>query len=353
MRKYLVTGGAGFIGSCFVLASVKNGYKVLNLDKLGYSGNLMNLEELSGNPDHTFVQGDIGDADLPRRLLRAFQPDAVINFAAESHVDRSILDPESFARANVLGACSLLGAVLEWWKELPIPAAENFRFLHISTDEVYGSLGAHDPAFTENTPYAPNSPYSASKAAGDHFVRAFHETYKLPTIITNCSNNYGPRQFPEKLIPLSILRLLAGEHVPVYGAGENIRDWLHVEDHCAALELALQQGTPGQTYNIGGNAERRNIDLARALCLLLDELRPSPAGAHARLIRFVTDRAGHDFRYAVNAGKIESELGWKRAHSFESGLRETVNWYLDHPHWLEAAQSGAYQEWTRRQYLNR
>ncbi|MDR2051086.1 MAG: dTDP-glucose 4,6-dehydratase [Deltaproteobacteria bacterium] len=349
-KKYLVTGGAGFIGSCFVLGAVSRGTATLTLDKLCYSGNLLNLLSLKDNPLHRFERGDIGDFSFILSLLEDFRPDALINFAAESHVDRSILAPEDFVRTNVLGTHSLLAAVLAWWKKLPAGAAEKFRFLHVSTDEVFGSLRAGEPAFTESTPYAPNSPYSASKAASDHFARAYHATYGLPVLITNCSNNYGPRQFPEKLIPLVIARAMRRESLPLYGNGENIRDWLHVEDHCAAIKLVLNRGTPGETYNVGGQAERRNIDVVRTVCSALDELRPHPDGPYAGLIRFVADRAGHDFRYAVNSAKIERELGWKRKFGFEQGLRETVLWYLENPDWLAAVQSGAYRDWIRKNY---
>lgn len=352
-KKYLVTGGAGFIGSAFVLGAVKSGKKVLNLDKLTYSGNLMNLEEISANPLHRFVHGDIGDKPLLKQLLAEFQPDAVVNFAAESHVDRSILDPDSFVRTNVLGTTTLLQSALEWWKKLPAEKAASFRFLHVSTDEVFGSLKTGDPAFTESTPYAPNSPYSASKAASDHFARAYHETYGIPVLITNCSNNYGPRQFPEKLIPLVIL--CAGQKLPlpVYGNGQNIRDWLHVEDHCSAIELVLERGRAGQTYNIGGNAERKNIDVVKAICAALDHSLPDQEGPYERLITFVTDRAGHDFRYAINSSKLENELGWKRAYNFEDGLAGTVNWYLKNGPWLAAVQSGEYRKWLDMNYGSR
>lgn len=352
-KRYLVTGGAGFIGSAFVLGAVRAGKEVLNLDKLTYSGNLMNLREISRNPLHRFVQGDIGDRDLVGRLLEEFRPDALVNFAAESHVDRSILDPESFARSNVLGTCALLQASLEWWRTLPEERAGAFRFIHISTDEVFGSLRADDPAFTESSPYAPNSPYSASKAASDHFARAYHETYGLPVIITNCSNNYGPRQFPEKLIPLVILRAVQKLPLPVYGTGQNVRDWLHVADHCAAVELVLERGRAGETYNIGGNAERRNIDVVKAVCAILDSARPDPEGSYERLITFVADRAGHDFRYAIDSSKLEGELGWRRAYNFEDGLADTVRWYLDNEPWLAAVQSGEYRQWLDLNYGSR
>ena len=351
--RWLVTGGAGFIGSCFVLDALRLGVSVLTLDKLTYSGNMLNLSAAEHNPLHRFIRGDIGDAALLRGLLEEFQPDALINFAAESHVDRSILAPDDFIQTNALGTHKLLQASLDWWKKLPPGQAASFRFLHISTDEVFGSLRPGEAAFTESTPYAPNSPYSASKAASDHFTRAYHATYGLPTLIGNCSNNYGPRQFPEKFIPLIISRLLAGEEIPIYGAGENIRDWLHVEDHCAALRLILAQGAPGLSYNIGGRAERRNIDVARAVCALMDELAPGRDGPHARRIRFVGDRAGHDFRYAVNSSRLEQGLGWRRVYEFEQGLKASIVWYLENHAWLQAALSGAYREWTELNYGKR
>jgi dTDP-glucose 4,6-dehydratase len=356
-KLYLVTGGAGFIGSCFVLGLVKGGRAgVVTLDKLTYSGNPHNLDSLAGNNRHRFAPGDIGDAGLVSRLLREHEPDCIINFAAETHVDRSIADPAPFVQSNVAALCMLLGASLEWWKTLSPAKAAAFRFLHISTDEVFGSLGPGDPAFTEETPYAPNSPYSASKAASDHFARAFHETYGLPVIITNCSNNYGPRQFPEKLIPLAILNALSGRPIPIYGSGENIRDWLYVEDHCAALELVLERGRPGQTYNIGGKSEKSNLEVIRTLCALLDEARPERklgSAGHAGLITRVKDRPGHDFRYAINCGKIERELGWRPALSFEAGLRRTLDWYLNNRAWLEQVQSGEYRRWLEHNYKNR
>ncbi|MDL2314281.1 dTDP-glucose 4,6-dehydratase [Desulfovibrio sp. OttesenSCG-928-C14] len=352
--KYLVTGGAGFIGSAFVLQSItQNNRKVLNLDKLTYSGNPHNLESVQDDPLYSFVQGSIGDRALLAGLLREFKPDAIINFAAESHVDRSIVDPEPFVRGNVTELCALLGVTLEWWRDLPAGPKAAFRFLHISTDEVFGSLGPEDPAFTEATPYAPNSPYSASKAASDHFVRAFHETYGLPALITNCSNNYGPRQFPEKLIPLLVLNALSGKALPIYGQGDNIRDWLHVEDHCAAVELALQKGRVGQSYNIGGETELTNLEVVRRVCAVLDKLRPDDAGPYERLIRFVQDRAGHDFRYAINCAKVKEELGWSRAWDFERGLAQTVAWYLDNGPWLEQVQSGEYRNWISQYYAGR
>lgn len=350
---HLITGGAGFIGSCHVLQTRAAGIPVLTLDKLTYSGNLANLDSLRDDPGHVFVQGDIGNAELVSHLLRTHRPSAIINFAAESHVDRSILDPEAFIRTNVLGTTSLLRCALAYWQSLNPSEQRDFRFLHVSTDEVFGSLGPDDPAFTEQTPYAPNSPYAASKAASDHLVRAFHETYGLPVLITNCSNNYGPRQFPEKLIPLLIRNALARAPLPIYGTGENVRDWLHVDDHCAAIARVLEAGRPGRSYNIGGRAERGNLEVARAVCALLDEERPHAAGPYADLITFVADRPGHDWRYAMNCERIENELGWRARHSFASGLRETVRWYLDNADWLEAVQSGAYRQWLETNYARR
>lgn len=350
---HLITGGAGFIGSCHVLRTRAAGIPVVTLDKLTYSGNLANLASLAGDPDHTFVQGDIGNSELVAHLLRTHRPAAVINFAAESHVDRSILDPEAFVRTNVLGTTALLRCVLAYWRSLKEEEQRHFRFLHVSTDEVFGSLGPEDPAFTEHTPYAPNSPYAASKAASDHLVRAFHETYGLPVLLTNCSNNYGPRQFPEKLIPLLVRNALDRAPLPIYGTGENVRDWLHVEDHCAAIARVLEAGTPGRSYNIGGRAERNNLDVVRAVCAILDEERPHADGPYADLITFVTDRPGHDWRYAMNCDRIERELGWQPRHSFDSGLRDTVRWYLDNAEWLEAVQSGAYRQWLETNYARR
>ena len=350
---HLITGGAGFIGSCHVLRTRASGTPVVTLDKLTYSGNLANLAPLNGDADHVFVQGDIGNSELVAHLLRTHRPAAVINFAAESHVDRSILDPEAFVRTNVLGTTALLRCVLAYWRSLTAEEQQRFRFLHVSTDEVFGSLGPEDPAFTEHTPYAPNSPYAASKAASDHLVRAFHETYGLPVLLTNCSNNYGPRQFPEKLIPLLVRNALDRAPLPIYGTGQNVRDWLHVEDHCAAIARVLEAGTPGRSYNIGGRAERNNLDVARAVCAILDEERPHADGPYADLIRFVTDRPGHDWRYAMNCDRIERELGWRPRHSFDSGLRDTVRWYLDNGDWLEAVQSGAYRQWLETNYAGR
>lgn len=348
----LITGGAGFIGSCQVLLARQRGFRVVNLDKLTYAGNLENLAALRQDPEHIFVRGDIGNAELVDYLLRAYAPDAVLNFAAESHVDRSIVDPEAFVRTNALGTAALLRTVKDWWRCLDAPRQRTFRFLHVSTDEVFGALQPDDPPFTEATPYSPNSPYAASKAASDHLVRAFHETYGLPVLLTNCSNNYGPRQFPEKLIPLMVCNGLAGRPLPVYGRGANIRDWLHVEDHCTAILRVLEAARPGASYNIGGRAERSNLDVVQTLCVLLDELAPATQ-PHAKLIRFVTDRPGHDFRYAMNCAKIERELGWKPAHDFTSGLRATVRWYLENPAWVEHVQSGAYRQWLAANYDGR
>ena len=352
MKTVLVTGGAGFIGSCYVLSRRTAGERVVNLDKLTYSGNIGNLASLDGDAEHIFVRGDIGDALLLRQLLHHYQPDAVINFAAESHVDRSIHDPDAFVRTNVLGTCTLLRGVLEWWKELSEERRNAFRFLHVSTDEVYGTLRPGEPAFTETTPYAPNSPYSASKASSDHFVRAYHETYGLPTLITNCSNNYGPRQFPEKLIPLVILNALSGKPLPIYGTGENIRDWLHVEDHCEAIVAVLEKGAPGECYNIGGHSERANIDVVRSICRILDKLRPT-AAPYEKQITFVADRPGHDLRYAIDAAKIEQKIGWVPRRRFEEGLRETVGWYLENTAWVENIQSGEYRQWLETNYSGR
>ncbi len=351
---FFVTGGAGFIGSCFVIQRVRSGDRVINLDKLTYSGNLENLEEIKNTSNSVFVRGDIADEHLVRTLLERYQPDAVINFAAESHVDRSILNPDVFVTTNVLGTEILLRVVKRWWENLDEDKKNKFRFHHISTDEVFGTLSIDDPAFTEETPFAPNSPYSASKASSDHFVRAYHETYGLPTVITNCSNNYGPRQFPEKLIPLMTLNALAGKSLPIYGTGENIRDWLHVEDHCNAIYEVLTKGRVGQTYNIGGKAERNNLFIVNKICEILDDLRPRSDGkSYKEQITFVKDRLGHDLRYAINCSKIEKELGWKPKHNFEDGLKETIQWYLDNEGWVRNIQSGEYQKWIERNYKER
>lgn len=353
MATLLVTGGAGFIGSCYVLTRCAAGDTVINLDKLTYSGNPENFASLSGNPRHIFVHGDIGNAELVEHLFKTHQPNAVVNFAAESHVDRSIIDPEAFVRTNVLGTCTLLRTAKVWWNGLDADKKAAFRFLHVSTDEVFGALQPGDPAFMETTPYSPNSPYSASKASSDHFARAFHETYGFPTLITNCSNNYGPRQFPEKLIPLVTLNALARKMLPVYGTGSNIRDWLHVEDHCSAIQRVLEAGRVGQTYNIGGNSERTNLQVVHSICDVLDSVRPSGEGPYADLIKFVTDRPGHDFRYAINCAKLSSELGWHPTHTFEEGLRETVLWYLDNEAWVKNVQSGDYRSWMQANYAGR
>jgi dTDP-glucose 4,6-dehydratase len=323
----LVTGGAGFIGSNFVLSALAaTGEPIVNLDKLTYAGNLRNLGALQGDARHTFVHGDICDRALVAELLARHRPRAVVHFAAESHVDRSISGPAAFVQTNVVGTFALLEESRLYWEKVSNPG--DFRFLHVSTDEVYGSLGPRDPAFRETTPFAPNSPYAASKAAADHLVRAYHHTYGLPTLTTNCSNNYGPHQFPEKLIPLVIRQALAGEPLPVYGDGKNVRDWLYVGDHCDAVRLVLEKGKPGETYNIGGESERANIDLVHTLCGLLDKMRPRARGRHADLISFVKDRPGHDRRYAMDIAKIRRELGWAPRESFESGLERTVRWYL-------------------------
>ena len=339
----LVTGGAGFIGSNFVLSAIAGtGEPIINLDKLTYAGNLANLTALRGDGRHVFVQGDIGDRELVRKLLAVHRPRAILHFAAESHVDRSIHGPGDFVQTNVVGTFSLLEEARAYWSALSLADKDAFRFLHVSTDEVYGSLGPLDPAFTEATAYRPNSPYSASKAAGDHLVRAYHHTYGFPTLTTNCSNNYGPYQFPEKLIPLVIHNALAGRPLPVYGDGLNVRDWLYVLDHCEAIRLVLARGVPGEVYNIGGNAERRNIDLVRLLCGLLDELKPRGRGKYADLITHVADRPGHDRRYAIDGRKIARELGWRPAESFESGMARTVRWYLDNEAWTtEVARRAA------------
>ena len=350
----LVTGGAGFIGSNFVLDWLAASREpVVNLDALTYAGNLHNLDSLRGNAQHVFVQGDIADRPLLDRLLAEHRPRAVLHFAAESHVDRSIHGPGDFMRTNVLGTFSLLEAVRAHWNTLEGEARSAFRFLHVSTDEVYGSLAPGAAAFDEKHPYEPNSPYSASKAASDHLVRAWHHTYGLPVLTTNCSNNYGPYQFPEKLIPLVIANALAGKPLPVYGDGMQVRDWLYVGDHCSAIRTVLASGRVGDTYNIGGWNENPNITIVQTLCALLDELRPSPQGSHARLITHVADRPGHDRRYAIDARKIHRELGWRPAETFDSGIRKTVQWYLDHADWVANVQSGGYRAWLARNYAAR
>ena len=348
----LVTGGAGFIGANFVLDWIANGDEpVVNLDKLTYAGNLYNLDSVQGNPRHIFVQGDIGDTALLERLLAEHQPRAIVNFAAESHVDRSIHGPEDFIRTNVVGTFKLLAGARQYWQALPAIKKEAFRFLHVSTDEVYGTLSATDPAFTEDNRYEPNSPYSASKASSDHLVRAWHHTYGLPVLTTNCSNNYGPLHFPEKLIPLMIVNALAGKNLPVYGDGMQVRDWLYVRDHCSAIRRVLEAGRLGETYNVGGWNEKPNIEIVNTVCALLDELRPRADGqSYKTQITYVTDRPGHDRRYAIDARKIERELGWKPAETFDTGIRKTVQWYLDNPEWVAQVQSGAYREWVQKQY---
>jgi len=351
----IVTGGAGFIGSNFVLQWLEQEKRdVVNLDRLTYAGNLGNLASLQGNTRHHFVAGDICDRPLVAQLLQEFRPSAIVHFAAESHVDRSIVGPEEFVRTNVNGTFALLEEARQYWLNLGDEQKNLFRFLHVSTDEVYGSLGPADAPFSETSRYAPNSPYAASKAASDHLVRAYFHTYGLPTITTNCSNNYGPHQFPEKLIPLMILNALKGEPLPVYGNGENVRDWLYVGDHCQGIRLALQKGNSGETYNFGGCSERRNIDLVHTLCTVLDELLPqSRFIPHRGLIKFVTDRPGHDWRYAVDISKSSRELGFSPVESFESGLRKTVAWYLKNRAWVETVTSGSYRDWIDLQYRDR
>ena len=351
-KEILVTGGAGFIGSNFILqwlAAEKT--PVANLDKLTYAGNPANLESVEDDPHYKFIQGDICDRALVVDLLEKHKPRAIVHFAAESHVDRSIRGPEDFVRTNVIGTFSLLEEARAYWSLLSQDEKRAFRFLHVSTDEVYGSLAPDDRAFSEATPYAPNSPYSASKAASDHLVRAYHHTYGLPTLTTNCSNNYGPYQFPEKLIPLVILNALNGKSIPVYGDGRNIRDWLFVGDHCDAIRTVLARGTVGQTYNIGGGNEQTNLEIVNSICSILDEMRPhDPIIPHSKLITFVADRPGHDRRYAMDARKIERELGWKPRETFESGIRKTVEWYLSHQPWIEDVTSGSYRQWIATHY---
>jgi dTDP-glucose 4,6-dehydratase len=350
----LVTGGAGFIGANFVLDWLATvGEPVVNLDALTYAGNLRSLASLQGDARHVFVQGDITDRPLLDALFASHRPRAVVHFAAESHVDRSIHGPAAFVRTNVEGTFTLLEAARAHWIGLPAAEKERFRFHHVSTDEVYGSLNATEPAFTESHPFAPNSPYSASKAAADHLVRAWHHTYGLPVLTTNCSNNYGPLHFPEKLIPLMIVNALAGRPLPVYGDGMNVRDWLYVGDHCAAIREVMARGRVGETYNIGGCNEMPNIEIVHAVCALLDELHPDAAGSHARLITYVKDRPGHDRRYAIDARKIERELGWRPAETFATGIRKTVQWYLDHADWVADVQSGAYRDWVAANYAAR
>jgi len=351
----LVTGGAGFIGANFVLDWLaQSAEPVINLDKLTYAGNLENLASLEGDVRHLFVHGDIGDSALVAGLLSEHQPRAILNFAAESHVDRSIHGPEDFIETNIVGTFRLLEAVRAYWKGLGPEAQQAFRFLHVSTDEVYGSLGKDEPAFSERHQYEPNSPYSASKAASDHLVRAYHHTYGLPVLTTNCSNNYGPYHFPEKLIPLMIVNALAGKPLPVYGDGQQIRDWLYVKDHCSAIRRVLEAGALGETYNVGGWNEKPNLEIVHTVCALLDELRPRADGRpYQQQIAYVTDRPGHDRRYAIDASKLANELGWKPAETFDSGIRKTVEWYLDNQPWVAHIQSGAYREWVEKNYSGR
>lgn len=351
----LVTGGAGFIGSNFLHHCAQDGnFQVVNVDKLTYAGNLGNLINLDGSLPYHFVQADINETAVIRRLLIEYSPSAIVHFAAESHVDRSILAPDEFIQTNIHGTFSLLQVATEYWKQLAGDEKTKFRFLHVSTDEVYGSLGENDPAFTEQMPYSPNSPYSASKAASDHLVRAYHHTYGLPTLTTNCSNNYGPYQFPEKLIPLMILNAINGKPLPVYGDGRNIRDWLYVGDHCTAILKILREGIQGETYNIGGCAEMTNLEVVNTVCSILDELRPRADGkSYSSSISLVKDRPGHDRRYAMNITKIKTELGWTPKESFASGIRKTVSWYLENSEWVNNVTSGAYKDWIKRQYATR
>ncbi len=354
MQTVLVTGGAGFIGANFVLVARKQQWaNIVNLDKLTYASNLQSLEELKDDPGYNFIQGDITNLELLHRLLEKYQPDAIVNFAAETHVDRSIFSPQDFVQTNVVGTFNLLEASRVYWEKLTLPKKQQFRFLHISTDEVYGSLNSQDPAFREDTPYAPNSPYAASKAASDHFVRAYYHTYGLPTLTTNCSNNYGPCQFPEKLIPLTILNALDNKPLPIYGDGQNVRDWLYVTDHCQAIHLVLQQGKVGETYNVGGKNEQANLIVVEKICSLLDEFTHKPNFRHSSLITFVKDRPGHDRRYAIDCSKITTELGWQPQENFDTGLRKTVEWYLDNSAWVESVRSGSYQKWIEQNYDNR
>ncbi len=351
-KTYLITGGSGFIGSNFIRYILQNeeDADVINLDKLTYAGNPANLKEFETDQRYMFIHGDIGDGALIRKLLAESQPTFIVNFAAESHVDRSITGPGDFIRTNIVGTYQLLNESLDFFNGLPEAEKERFRFHHVSTDEVFGSLG-DEGAFTEETPYDPSSPYSASKASSDHLVRAWHRTYGLPVLVTNCSNNYGPYQFPEKLIPLMILNCLEGKPLPVYGDGQNVRDWLYVEDHCGAIHQVIQKGRVGETYNIGGNNEVRNLEIVETICDILDEIRPTPSlNSHRDLITFVKDRPGHDFRYAIDAAKIKTELGWTPKHTFETGIRETIQWYLENESWWEFIRSGEYREYYQKQY---
>jgi dTDP-glucose 4,6-dehydratase len=347
----LVTGGAGFIGSNFILQRIHSDpWAIVNLDKLTYAGNLRNLESVASNPRYEFVHGDIGDRQLLRQLFEKHQPEAIVHFAAESHVDRSIRGPDDFICTNIDGTFALLEEARAYWAGLSDADKSHFRFLHVSTDEVYGSLGPNDPPFSETTAYAPNSPYAASKAASDHLVRTYHHTYGLPTLTTNCSNNYGPFQFPEKLIPLMILNGRDGKPLPVYGDGKNVRDWLYVEDHCTAIATVLRRGRPGETYNIGGWNEKPNIEIVQMICDLIDEAMPRNSGSRRQLITYVKDRPGHDRRYAMDARKIERELGWRPKETFESGIRKTVRWYLEYDAWVREVTSGSYRQWIATHY---
>lgn len=350
-----VTGGAGFIGSNFVLDWLElGGGPVVNIDKLTYAGNVESLNSVMEDSRHVFVQGDIGDENLIAELLEKYQPRAIINFAAESHVDRSIHGPEDFVQTNIVGTFRLLESVRRYWVQLEANAKKTFRFLHVSTDEVYGSLNKGEPAFSEAHRYEPNSPYSASKASSDHLVRSYHHTYGFPVLTTNCSNNYGPYQFPEKLIPLMIVNALQGKALPIYGDGQQIRDWLYVKDHCAAIMRVLEDGSVGETYNIGGWNEKPNLEIVHAICALLDELQPRADNkSYSDQITFVTDRLGHDRRYAIDARKIERELGWKPAETFETGIRKTLQWYIDNSAWIDNVQSGAYRDWVEKNYADR
>ena len=350
----LVTGGAGFIGANFVQQWIGNGGEpIINLDKLTYAGNADNLKSLSDDPNHELVQMDICDQDGVSELLKKHRPRAILHFAAESHVDRSITGPGEFIRTNINGTFALLQATLEHFQSLPADQASEFRFLHVSTDEVFGSLGANDPAFSETTPYAPNSPYSASKAASDHLVRAYHHTYGLPTVTTNCSNNYGPLQFPEKLIPLTILNAMAGKALPIYGDGTQVRDWLYVVDHCDGIATVLEKGKLGETYNIGGNNEMKNIDVVKYVCENLDKKRPKSSGKYEDQIEFVRDRPGHDRRYAIDPTRMQTELSWNPAETFKSGIEKTVDWYLSNTDWTQRIQSGDYRDWVKANYEQR
>lgn len=352
--RLLVTGGAGFIGSNFILRRTAKGDSILNLDKLTYSGNLENLASVKGNTNYSFVRGDIGDRALVNKILGEFKPQAIVNFAAETHVDRSVVDPNSFVQSNVVGTTNLLLESLDYWSSLEEEKKRQFRFHHISTDEVYGTLGFEDAPFTEETAYSPNSPYSASKASSDHFVRAFHETYGLPTLISNCSNNYGPRQFPEKLIPLMILNAIEGKPLPIYGNGKNIRDWLHVNDHCDAISTILKKAVPGESYNVGGNCEKNNLEVVGAVVKILDKECPRSDGkSYSEQITFVKDRPGHDLRYAIDASKIKKELRWSPSFNFDQGIRDTVLWYLNNEEWVRNVKNGSYQDWIKQNYEER